>query len=135
VKDISRAFLAALEAPRETVHDQAFNVGRDEDVLQIRTVAEQVSEITGAPVTFAPGAGADARNYRVEFSKIRALLPAATPRWTVPDGIRELWAHASERGLTPEDFEHRFVRLARVRDLAAAGALGLADLRTTAVPA
>jgi nucleoside-diphosphate-sugar epimerase len=135
VKDISRAFLAALEAPRETVHDQAFNVGRDEDVLQIRTVAEQVSEITGAPVTFAPGAGADARNYRVEFSKIRALLPAATPRWTVPDGIRELWAHASERGLTPEDFEHRFVRLARVRDLAAAGALGMADLRTTAVPA
>ena len=48
VADISRAFLALLEAPREVVHDQAFNVGRDEDVVQIRTIAEQVSEITGA---------------------------------------------------------------------------------------
>ncbi len=135
VEDISRAFLAVLEVPREVVHDQAFNVGRDEDVVQIRTIATQVSEITGAPVTFAPGAGADTRNYRVDFSKIRALLPDAEPRWTVPDGIREIWAHASARGLTPEDFEHRFVRLERVSELAAAGVLGLADLRTTAVPA
>ena len=55
VEDISRAFAALLEAPREVVHDQAFNVGRDEDVVQIRTIAEQVSEITGAPVSFAAG--------------------------------------------------------------------------------
>ena len=53
VEDISRAFLAVLEAPREAIHDQAFNVGRDEDVVQIRTIAEQVAEVTGAPVTFA----------------------------------------------------------------------------------
>ena len=57
VEDISRAFLALLEAPRDVVHNQAFNVGRDEDVVQIRTIAEQVSEITGAPVSFAEGAG------------------------------------------------------------------------------
>lgn len=135
VEDVSRAFLAALEAPRERVHDQAFNVGRDEDVVQIRTVAEQVSDITGAPVTFAPGAGADTRNYRVDFAKVRALLPAAAPAWTVRDGIEELWAHATERGLTTDDVERRFVRLARVQELAAAGVLALADLRTTAVPA
>ena len=71
------AFLAVLQAPRDVVHDQAFNVGRDEDVVQIRTVATQVAEVTGRPVTFAPGAGPDARNYRVDFGKIRALLPAA----------------------------------------------------------
>ena len=28
IEDISRAFLAVLEAPRDLVHDQAFNVGR-----------------------------------------------------------------------------------------------------------
>ncbi|WP_402467109.1 NAD-dependent epimerase/dehydratase family protein [Isoptericola aurantiacus] len=130
VEDISRAFLAALEAPREVVHDQAFNVGRDEDVVQIRTVAEQVSEITGAPVTFAEGAGADARNYRVDFTKIREQLPAAAPRWTVPDGIREIWKDAGDRGLTAEDFEgERFVRLERIRRLANTGRLDLATLR------
>ena len=52
VEDISRAFVALLEASRDVIHNQAFNVGRDEDVVQIRTIAEQVSQITGAPVSF-----------------------------------------------------------------------------------
>ena len=133
VEDISRAFLAALEAPREVVHDQAFNVGRDEDVVQIRTVAEQVSEITGAPVTFASGAGPDTRDYRVDFGKIRALLPAFTPRWTVPDGIREVWADAVAHGLTAADLDGpRYVRLQAVRALADAGSLDPATLRMRA---
>jgi len=132
VEDISRAFLAVLEAPREVVHDQAFNVGRDEDVVQIRTIAEQVSEITGAPVSFASGAGPDARNYQVDFTKIRAALPAFEPRWTIPDGIREIWTDAGERGLTAEDFEGpRFVRLQKINELASEGVLDLATLRTS----
>jgi nucleoside-diphosphate-sugar epimerase len=130
VEDIARAFLAGLEAPREVVHDQAFNVGRDEDVVQIRTIAEQVSEITGAPVTFAAGAGADSRNYRVDFTKIRSTLPAAAPGWTIPDGIREIWKDAADRNLTAEQFEgERFVRLARINRLAAEGRLDIATLR------
>ena len=48
VEDISRAFLAVLQAPRDVVHDQAFNVGRDEDVVQIRTVATRVYGAAGA---------------------------------------------------------------------------------------
>ncbi|WP_277209473.1 NAD-dependent epimerase/dehydratase family protein [Isoptericola croceus] len=130
VEDISRAFLAALEAPRDDVHDQAFNVGRDEDVVQIRTVAEVVADVTGAPVTFAPGAGADARDYRVDFSKIRSLLPGAAPRWTVRDGVEELWRDMQERDLTADQFEREFVRLHRIQEHARAGRLDLAELRT-----
>jgi nucleoside-diphosphate-sugar epimerase len=130
VADISRAFLALLEAPREVVHDQAFNVGRDEDVVQIRTIAEQVSEITGAPVSFAEGAGPDVRNYQVDFTKIRSQVPAFEPQWTIPQGIQEIWTDAAERGLTAEDFEGpRFVRLRRIQQLADEGRLDLADLR------
>ncbi len=129
IEDISRAFLAALEAPREIVHDQAFNVGRDEDVMQIRDIAEQVSEIVGVPVTFAKDAGPDQRDYRVDFSKIHELLPAFAPRWTVPDGIRELSADFGRIGITADDFEGaRYVRLARVRELIDAGRLD-AELR------
>ena len=74
-QDIARAFMAVLEAPREVVHDQAFNVGRDEDVVQVRDIALAVSERFGAPVTFAEGAGADTRDYRVDFAKITRELP------------------------------------------------------------
>lgn len=132
VEDIARAFAAVLDAPREVVHDQAFNVGRDEDVVQIRTVAEQVSEVTGAPVTFAAGAGPDTRNYQVDFTKIGQLLPAFVPQWTTRRGIEEIWADAGERGLTTEDFEGpRFVRLQRIQQLAARGELDLETLRRT----
>jgi nucleoside-diphosphate-sugar epimerase len=130
VEDISRAFLALLEAPRELIHNEAFNVGRDEDVVQIRTIAEQVSKITGAPVSFAEGAGPDTRNYQVDFTKIRSKVPAFEPVWTIPQGIEEIWYDAGERGLTAEDFEGpRYVRLRRIQQLAADGRLDLADLR------
>ncbi len=130
IEDISRAFLALLEAPREVVHNQAFNVGRDVDVVQIRSIAEQVSAITGAPVSFAEGAGPDTRNYQVDFGKISREVPAFQPQWTVPQGIQEIWRDAGERGLTVADFEGpRYVRLKRIQQLAAEGRLDLEQLR------
>jgi nucleoside-diphosphate-sugar epimerase len=130
VEDISRAFLALLEAPRDVIHNQAFNVGRDEDVVQIRTIAEQVSHITGAPVSFAEGAGPDTRNYQVDFTKIRSQVPSFQPIWTVPQGIKEIWSDAGERGLTTEHFEGpRYVRLRQIQRLAEEGRLNLTTLR------
>jgi len=123
IEDISRAFLAVLEADRDVVHDQAFNVGRDEDVVQIRTIAEGVAEKTGAPVTFAEGASPDKRDYRVDFGKIGRLLPAYAPAWTVPLGIDELARDMRDRRLSATEFEHTFVRLDRITYLQRAGRL------------
>jgi len=135
VEDISRAFVALLEAPREVIHNQAFNVGRDEDVVQIRTIAEQVSEITGAPVSFAEGAGPDTRNYQVDFTKIRSQIPAFEPHWTIPQGIEQIWSDAHEHGLSVDDFEGaRFVRLRKIQSLADEGRLDLTDLRLSPMP-
>ncbi|HKY68086.1 MAG TPA: SDR family oxidoreductase [Acidimicrobiales bacterium] len=123
-EDIARAALAALEAPRDVVHDTAFNVGRDEDVVQIRTIAEQVAEATGAPVTFAEGAGPDTRDYQVDFTRIGKLLPAFEPEWTIARGIDQLARDMHDVGLAVDDFEGpRYVRVAKVRALMAAGVL------------
>ncbi|MGH8825501.1 MAG: NAD-dependent epimerase/dehydratase family protein [Jiangellaceae bacterium] len=121
-EDIARAFLAVLEAPQDAVHNQAFNVGRDENVVQIRDIATLVAAALDAPVTFAAGAGPDKRDYRVDFTKIRRLLPAFTPQWTVADGIDELARDMRRFGLSTEDFEGpRYVRLAKIRELMVAG--------------
>jgi nucleoside-diphosphate-sugar epimerase len=122
-EDISRAVLAVLDADRDVIHDQAFNVGRDEDVVQIRTIANAVAERTGAPVTFAEGASPDKRDYRVDFGKITSLLPAFQPAWTVPTGIDQLVDDMTRYGLTDEQFRHTFVRLEQVNRLKAAGRL------------
>ena len=78
IEDISRAFLVMLEAPRELVHDQAFNVGRAEDNVQVRDIAQMVRDaVPGSKVSLADGAGPDLRNYRVDFSKLVETFPSS----------------------------------------------------------
>lgn len=123
IEDISRAFRTMLEAPREIIHNQAFNVGRDEDNVQIRDVAEMVREaVPGSKLSFAEDAGPDLRNYRADFSKLNDTFPKLHLRWSVREGIRELLAAYTRYGLTYDDFiSSRYVRLRRVRELLAAG--------------
>jgi nucleoside-diphosphate-sugar epimerase len=132
VEDISRGFLAALEAPREAIHDEAFNIGCDEDNHQIRDVAAMIERtVPGATVSLAQGAGPDTRTYRVSFEKARRGLPGFEPQWTVQRGIGELLAAYDEHGLTIEDFlSSRFQRIMRIRELLDAGTLD-EDLRWT----
>ncbi len=119
VADICGAVIAVLGADRAAVHDQAFNVGSTDENYQVRQVAELVqAAVPGSELSFAPGASADVRDYRVDFSKIRDLVPTFETRWTVPTGIVELRDAYVSAGLTIEQFEgENFVRLKRVRAL------------------
>jgi nucleoside-diphosphate-sugar epimerase len=106
VFDISHAFEQALVAPRDAVHDEAFNVGRVGENYRIRDIANQVAEVVpGCEVAFAEGASADARDYQVDFSKIEAQLPGYAPEWTLRRGIEQLYDAYSGAGLTWEAFD------------------------------
>jgi nucleoside-diphosphate-sugar epimerase len=123
IEDISRAFLAMLEAPRELVHEEAFNVGRQEDNVQVRDIAEMVRDaVPGSTVSLADSAGPDLRNYRVDFAKLTSTFPDLKLRWSLREGIEELAGAYSKYGLTYDDFTStRFVRLRRIRELLSAG--------------
>jgi nucleoside-diphosphate-sugar epimerase len=123
IEDISRAFLAALEAPRELVHDEAFNVGRLQDNVQVRDIADLVCDaVPGSKVSFAEGAGPDLRNYRVDFSKLADVFPSLDLRWGVREGVNELTAAYAAYGLTYDDFlSSRYVRLRRINELLESG--------------
>jgi nucleoside-diphosphate-sugar epimerase len=125
VEDIASAFLAVLDAPRDLVHDEAFNVGASDENYRIREVAETVGEVMpGTRVAFAAGSGPDTRSYRVDCSKLARVLPAAAPRWTVRRGAEQLRDAYAEFGLTLEDLTGpRYLRIQRVRELQAAGRL------------
>jgi nucleoside-diphosphate-sugar epimerase len=129
-RDIGAAFLAVLEAPREAVHNQAFNVGRTGENYRIRQVAEMVAEVVpNCEVAFAAGASADARDYRVDFSKIESQLPGFKPRWTLRQGIEELYQAYKAAGLTRDEFlGPRYYRLKTILGLLSRGALS-SDLR------
>jgi nucleoside-diphosphate-sugar epimerase len=124
VEDVCRAFLAALEAPRELVHGEAFNVGGTNENYQVRDVAELVAEVVpGSKVELAPDALPDARNYRVTCAKLVERL-GVEPVWNVRRGVEEHYAAYREAGLTREDFEGpRYQRLKRIASLLESGRL------------
>lgn len=125
VEDICRAFVAALEAPREAVHAEAFNVGRTDENYRVRDLAELVRDaVPGCVIEYAAGATADTRNYRVDCSKIARALPAFRPCWTVREGVRSLADAFRTAGITVDDFEgSRYRRIGRITALIAAGRL------------
>jgi nucleoside-diphosphate-sugar epimerase len=125
VRDIARAFLALLEAPRELVHDQIFNVGRNGENFRIRDVAEMVRQaVDGSRITYESGAGPDLRDYRVDFGKLERMVPTFRAEETVRGGIAELCRAYRRQGLTAGEFESsRYSRIRRVLELQAAGRL------------
>lgn len=119
IEDISRAFLAVLEAPRELIHNEAFNVGRNEDNYQIRDLAEIVREtVPNCKVEYAPNAGPDKRCYRVDCSKIALTLPSFQPQWNARKGAAELYEVYQKVGLTLDEFEgNKYQRIAHIKYL------------------
>ena len=87
IEDISRAFLAGLQAPVEKVFNEAFNVGRTEHNYRIREIAAIVAEVVpGCRLEIAPDAGPDKRSYRVSFEKIARVLPSSSRSGTCARG-------------------------------------------------
>jgi nucleoside-diphosphate-sugar epimerase len=119
IEDISRAFIAVLEAPRELIHNQAFNVGRNEDNYQIRDLANIVQEIVpNCRIEYAPDGGPDKRCYRVDCSKIAQTLPDFQPQWNARKGAAELYEAYQKVGLTLEEFEGpKYQRIAHIKYL------------------
>jgi nucleoside-diphosphate-sugar epimerase len=133
IEDISRAFIAALEAPEEAVFNEAFNVGQTAHNYRIREIAEVVADVVpGCRLEVAADAGPDLRSYRVDFAKIAQRLPAFRPQWDVRRGAEQLYAAYRASDLDLESFEGpRYQRIGHIRMLMAEGVLG-PDLRRLA---
>lgn len=130
IEDISRAFIAALEAPAESVFNEAFNVGQTAHNYRIRDLAEIVASVVpNSTVEFAKDASPDERSYRVSFEKIRRKLPGFQPRWDARMGAEQLYRVYRSSKLTLEEFEGpRYQRIGHIRKLLAERILG-GDLR------
>ena len=130
IEDISRAFIAALEAPADLVFNQAFNVGQTAHNYRIRDIAAIVADVVpGCQLELAPDASPDTRSYRVNFDKIARVLPAFRPQWDARRGAEQLYNAYRKSKLTLEDFEGpRYQRIGHIKKLIADGIL-TEDLR------
>jgi len=125
IRDIVAGVVAVLEAPRDLIHNETFNVGRTEENYRIRELADIVAEtVTGCSVEYAPGGGPDKRCYRVTCEKIKRVLPNFRPQWTARKGAQELYDAYRAVGLTAGDMDRgRYVRISQIQRLQKAGKL------------
>ena len=125
IEDISRAFIAALEAPADQVFNEAFNVGQTAHNYRIRDLAEIVAGVVpNCTVEFADDASPDKRSYRVSFEKIRRRLPAFKPQWDARLGAEQLYKAYRSSELTLDEFEGpRYQRIGHINKLLAEGVL------------
>jgi nucleoside-diphosphate-sugar epimerase len=125
IEDISRAFIAVLNAPRELVHCEAFNVGSTQENYQIRDLAEIVSDtVPGCRIEYAKDGGPDTRCYRVDFGKLAKVLPEFKPHWNARQGAKQLYQAIQRFGLRLEDFEGpRYMRISHLQQLLSTGRL------------
>jgi len=125
IVDISRAVAAVLAAPRDKIHDQPFNVGRDEENFRVRDIAEIVRRaVPGSEVAFGGAGSPDLRSYQVSFAKYGRAFPDRPLVCTAEDGARELYQAFTATRMTEERFQSRdYVRLKQLKHLIAEDAL------------
>jgi nucleoside-diphosphate-sugar epimerase len=125
IRDIVAAILAVLDAPREAVHNETFNVGHTDENYRIRELADMVAEIVpGCHVEYAPDGAPDKRCYRVNCDKIHHVLKGFRLQWTARKGAQELYDAYRTVGLTDDDLKHgRYVRISQIQRLQKSGRL------------
>lgn len=112
IEDISRAFAAVLQAPRDHIHNQVFNVAVPDENYQIREIAEVVEDVVpNSRISLADKAGPDIRDYRVDPSKILEMVPDFKPIWNMRSGVKEMYDSFVEYGTREEDFLFRLLRI------------------------
>lgn len=133
IRDITAAMISVLEAPTDSIHNQVFNVGRTDENYRISELADIVAEtVPGCRIEYAPGGGPDKRCYRINFDKIRRMLPSFRPEWTARKGAKELYDAYRGLCLAIRDVEAgRYTRLTQIRRLVETGQVD-ASLRRVA---
>lgn len=125
VEDVCLALACAVEMPEDKVGNAVFNIGRTEGNILIRDLATMVARaVAGSRVVFASNTDPDKRSYRVSFRKAETSLPGFEPRWTIQEGIEQVYAACVKAGLRNYEFEgHRYDRLAHLKYRLEAGTI------------
>jgi nucleoside-diphosphate-sugar epimerase len=112
-RDIAGAFIAFMNAPKESIHNKAINVGGNDANYQVKDIGDKVKElIPSAKITYTGEVGADPRNYRVKFNLLNRLLPNFKLQYNLATGMEELHRKLVEHRFSNKDWTgDQFVRL------------------------
>lgn len=125
VEDIARSFLHVVQAPRELIHNEAFNNGAAHLNHRIIDLARIVARtVPGTDVQIRSSSAADQRTYKADFGKFARTFPEFAFKWDAVSGAAELYDGYRKVGLTLDDYRGpKFIRLRWLNELLEAGAI------------
>lgn len=104
VRDAAEAFTSCVEAPLVKVKGQVFNVGSDNNNIQIGDLAGRIASVFGGRVKIVrEGTEKDQRDYFVSFRKIERTLPFRAGH-EIESAVREI--RTAIRANKISDFEN-----------------------------
>lgn len=109
VADFSRAILAVLNAPKEKVAYDCFNVGDTKENYNKGMIVSELKKVIPNATIKRVEKDEDPRDYRVDFSKIQRELEFKISR-TVPDGILEV-KRVVELGVISDPEDQRYYNI------------------------
>lgn len=120
VLDICKATICTLEAPRDIIHNQIFNLGDTASNYQVKEIAQIVAEVF-TECQLCGTNGADNRSYRVSFEKINTILLGFKCEWNAIKGVQQLFNIFTSIDMSANFLFRGFTRLKQLEYLIRTG--------------
>ena len=119
IKDLCNAFISGIEAPKELLSGQSFNVGIKNGNYTVKELAEAAQRVVPGSKLIFLNQHTDPRTYKVSFNKILTILKDYfKPEWSLDRGGYELVKYFKDINFSESDFRNEKVnRLMKLEKL------------------
>ena len=114
ISDMVNAYLMVLEAPKNLISGEIFNVGYDNQSVDV--IAQTVKKVVGSDVKIVNVQSNDDRSYHISSSKVETVLNFK-PIFTVEDAVIDL-TKAFEKKLLPNSLDdEKYFNIKRMQSI------------------
>jgi len=107
VKDVAQAYVTVINAPKEKVNGEIFNVGSNNQNYQILQLAKEIARAINIPFKKQWYGDPDSRSYQISFKKIKDTLGYKT-KFSVANSAKEIY-NALKSGKTTDSIKTKTV--------------------------
>ncbi|MDP3973604.1 MAG: SDR family oxidoreductase [Candidatus Daviesbacteria bacterium] len=124
IQDLSEIISKFITLDSKAINGEIFNVGFDESNYRIKDIVKYVKKyLPSCKIIYTGEHGKDSRSYRVDFSKIKKILPKLIQKWPLEKSIHHLIKKLNQN-FTKKDFDDgKFIRLTHLQNLMKVGKL------------
>ena len=99
IKDVARAYQAIIDAPKDSVSGEIFNIGSADQNFEMGNLAQEIVKHSGIDCEIELSDTNDHRSYFASFEKIKDAI-GFSAKYTVKEGVNNMYDELSSGRLT-----------------------------------